>query len=117
MNAQTAKTIEAIVAAARRRQPAIAKRFMLRGSDGQYYSFGMPAGVHSTGERSAPYYVRTTREGTTVGARFESREALQADLDRVTAVTDSKFRAELLNMTPEQLASQAAYWLDKGGAK
>lgn len=107
-----AALIESIVAASRHHQDDIATRYQLKGTDGKWYGGGgMPYGVKWTGEKSDPYYVRLTSEGTTVGKRFESQEALQADMDRMTALHDEEMRTALLAMNAKELSSQADYWL------
>jgi hypothetical protein len=109
---KTSELIEQIVRAAHRNDFRCVARNQLKGSDGKWYTFGMPQGVHYTGEKSAPYFVsESIREGTTHGKRFESSEAWEANQKRVQEAQDAEFRKCLQDMDEEQIQAQIAYWL------
>lgn len=91
----------------------VVERRMSIGDDGKQYGLGLPMGVNVVGH-SEPYYVfQSVREGTTHGQRYNAREKAQAALDADTKRKEDSMRAELEKMTPDQIQSQADYWLAK----
>lgn len=108
--------IARIVAAAREPDPEIVEQTETKGSDGKWYltrANSMPWGVRSTDETRSVGYAILTRDGTTVGKREPTREAV---LERWRKAEDAKaeeFRSALAEMDDEQLRGQQATWLFK----
>ena len=100
------------IAEASRRQgfEKIVKRRERRCSDGKWYSIERPLGVTDTGE-TRDYYVTQTRDGTTVGKRYDTQAEGEKHLQDHNDAEVETFYRELLAESDERIARQAAYWL------
>ena len=105
-------TITQILACARRQCPEIVESFQLKFADGNWYSFGAPWGVHSTGERrSVGFVFRDRLNGTTYGIRHESEQAARDSFNAREDANQADFRVSLEDSTDERLAEKLAFWL------
>lgn len=107
---QTAERIVKAVGDADRNLHTITERFPIVGSDGKMYYGDLPFGVKSVG-RGEPYYAFQTREGTTVGKRYATRAEAEAAHEQSAKRHEDEMRSALSEMTPDQIQSQADYWL------
>ena len=101
--------IERIVAASRRPEPEAVEVFETKGTDGKWYRLGMPHGVQMAEpreNRSAGWVVRTS-EGTTVGSRYPSKEALLTRWREGQDRTDQEFRGNLETKSDQELETIA----------
>ncbi|MBU2249172.1 MAG: hypothetical protein KKD77_20665, partial [Gammaproteobacteria bacterium] len=111
-------TIESIVAAARRPKNKVVEKYLLKGSDGEWHGgLGFPLGVEWTGEKSEPYYVFESSEGTTYGERYKTREKANQAQIRSQESRDAEFRDHLSSLSPEELQKKADFWLKEKRSK
>lgn len=106
--------INAILDAAQKPLPEIAKRYTLRDTEsGRVYQSTMmvPYGRAGHMERHKAYYVLTDRDGSAYGTRHKTREAAKAEAKRHQQNSREEFRRALVAMTDEQIEQQAEYWL------
>ncbi len=104
--------IDEIVSLSERPSSKIVERTLVKGTDGKWYTGigGTPGGVSLTDERSEPYFVRMSPEGTTFGNRFPTREAAEADdIEKGQRAADDMRRA-MEEEPDEKLDSQLDYW-------
>lgn len=110
-------TIDAIVAASRKPCPTIVERFELLYSDGVWRAGDPPHGVRFTGDRRSVGFVYRSKDGTTFGTRHASRDVAESLWNQTQDNQGNEFRRHLEIMTPEELASQASYWLRSESSK
>ena len=121
MTKEIQSLISMITHAARRPLPVVVERFVLRYKAGHPKAGeacpALPWGESADNlERAESYFVQMTREGSTVGQRFSTREELIAHLIDHEDKQEANFRHELENMTEAEIESQADYWLKRNAA-
>lgn len=100
-----------VVGDQQRRMFVVVERRGTLGSDGKEYGLGMPLGVKAVGH-TKPYYVfQSVREGTTIGRRYNTREEAEAALEASAKQHEDEMRKAIENKSPEEIQSQADYWL------
>ncbi len=106
--------IEKIVTAARRSCPTIVGITYVLCSDGEHRSIhGIPSNVKVIRPLSWKLvgYAYQDKHGTTYGKMGKTEQELIDLFNANQATNDATFRADLEQLTPEQLMSQAVYWL------
>lgn len=109
-----------IVEASRKPEPDVRESFELKGTNGKWYRpQGFPNGVYTTQpvEKRSTGWAILTRDGTTVGKSYPTREALLENWRKQSDRDAEEFRTALDERDEGGLQDAADYWLKKSPQK